>query len=408
MDHDLHYCLEVLGCRIFQAVFKLGLYVVPFRLPEYIDGPGSISRLPEYLRAKKADNLLLVTDRTLIKLGLLDKMLQALDESGIRYTCFSDVGSNPTSEEVENGFRCYQENGCRAIIAVGGGSPMDCAKAICARVAHPNRTLAQMRGTFRVLKRTPTLFAVPTTSGTGSETTITAVITDSVTNRKATMNDFCLTPNYAVLDPELTAGLPPFITACTGMDALSHAVEAYTNLSYATHVEKDLAKKAVKLIYDNILAAYTDGSNLQARQNMQYAALFAGRAFTRGCVGYVHAIGHTLGSMYHIPHGLAMSVLLPPVMREYGPAVHKRLAELADVCGIAGANDAEKSDNFISWMEETNRKMGIPNAFDMIKEEDMDQIIAWSRKEAHPLYPVPVIWSKEDFFRMIQKVRSNG
>lgn len=406
MKHNFLFALEVIGCRIYQAVFKIGLYAVPYRMPEYIDGPGSICRLPEFLRSKKADDLLVVTDRTLMKLGLLDKMLEALDEAGIHYTCFSDVGSNPTTEEVENGFRCYQEHGCRSVLAVGGGSPMDCAKAICARVAHPNRTLAQMEGVFRVLKRVPPLFAVPTTAGTGSETTITAVITDSATNRKATMNDFCLIPKYAILDPELTVGLPPYITAITGMDALSHAVESYTNHRYATKVENDLARKAVKLIYDNILAAYTDGTDLQARQNMQYAALYAGRAFTRGCVGHVHAIGHTLGSMYHIPHGLAMSVLLPHVMREFGPAVHQRLAELADVCGIEGASDAQKSDRFIAWMEETNQKMGIPDSFDVIKDEDIDQIITWSRKETNPLYPVPVIWSREDFFRFIQKIRS--
>lgn len=406
MKRSFLYFLEVIGCRIYQAAFKLGLYVVPYRMPEYIDGPGSISRLPEFLREKKVDDLLIVTDRTLMKLGILNKMLEAFDKAGIHYTCFSDVGSNPTTDEVENGFRCYQENKCRSVLAVGGGSSMDCAKAICAKVAHPNRTIAQMQGVFRVLKRVPPLIAVPTTAGTGSETTITAVITDSATNRKATMNDFCLIPKYAVLDPELTIGLPPFITAITGMDALSHAVESYTNHRYATHVENDLAKKAVKLVYDNILTAYNEGTNLEARQNMQHAALFAGRSFTRGCVGYVHAIGHTLGSMYHVPHGLAMSVLMPPVMREFGPAVHDRLAELADVCGIAGANNVEKSENFISWMEETNRKMGIPNSFDMIKDEDMDQIITWSKKEAHPLYPVPVIWSREDFYNFIQKIRT--
>ena len=406
MKHSLLFSLEKIGCRVYQAVFNLALYAVPYRMPEYMDGPGSISRLPEFLKEKKVDNLLIVTDRTLMKIGLLNNMLKALDDAGIRYTCFSDVGSNPTNVEVENGFRSYRENGCTSVLAIGGGSPIDCAKAICARVAHPNRSLKQMQGVFKVLKRTPPLIAVPTTSGTGSETTLTAVISDAETNHKATMNDFCLIPNYAVLDPELTMGLPPYITAITGMDALSHAVEAYTNERYTTKVEDDLAKKAVKLIYENILTAYNDGSNLQARQNMQYAALFAGRAFTRGCVGYVHAIGHTLGSMYHIPHGLAMSVLLPPVMREFGPAIHKRMAELADVCGIEGANDGEKCENFITWMEEANRKMGIPTSFDMIKDEDMDQIISWSKKEAHPLYPTPVLWDREDFYNFIQKIRS--
>ena len=408
MKANFLYSLEVIGCRIYQAVFKIGDYVVPYRLPEYIDGPGSILRLPEFLREKKVDDLLIVTGPTVMKLGLPNKMLQALDEAGIRYTCFSDVGPNPTTDEVEKGFRCYQENGCKAVLAFGGGSPMDCAKAICARVAHPNRSVTQMQGLLRVLKRIPPLFAVPTTAGTGSETTIAAVITDSATHRKASINDPCLIPKYAVLDPELTVGLPPHITATTGMDALAHAVESYTNHTYNTHIENDMAKKAVKLIYDNILTVYADGSNLEARQNMQYAALYAGRSFTRGCVGHVHAIGHTLGGLYGLPHGLAMATLLPLVMREFGSAVHKRLAELADVCGIDGANDAEKADQFISWIEETNRKMGIPNSFDMIKEEDIDQMITWARKETNPLYPVPVIWSREDFRSFILKIRSNG
>jgi len=406
MNKGFFFPLEVLGCRLFQAAFKIGDYVVPYRLPEYIDGPGSIQRLPEFLREKNADDLLIVTDRVLTKLGLPDKMFRVLDAAGIRYTCFSDVGSNPTTDEVEAGFRCYRENGCKAVLAFGGGSPMDCAKAICARVAHPNRSVVQMQGLLRVLKRIPPLFAVPTTAGTGSETTIAAVITDSATRRKASINDPCLIPKYAVLDPELTVGLPPHITATTGMDALSHAVESYTNHTYHTRIENDLSKKAVKLIHDNLLRAYVDGNDMEARQNMQIAALYAGRSFTRGCVGHVHAIGHTLGGLYGVPHGLTMAVLLPHVMREFGVPAHKRLAELADVCGMGGTNDAEKANNFITWIEDINKKMGIPNAFDMIQDEDIEQMITWARKETNPLYPVPVIWSRSDFRRVIDRVRA--
>ena len=228
-----------------------------------------------------------------------------------------------------------------------------------------------MQGILRVLKPTPPLFAVPTTSGTGSETTLAAVITDSATHRKASINDPFLIPKYAVLDPELTVGLPPHITAATGMDALCHAVESYTNHTYNTPVENDMAKKAVRLIYDNILRVYENGRDLEARQNMQMAALYAGRAFTRGCVGYVHAIGHTLGGLYGVAHGLAMAVLLPHVMREFGASAHRRLAELADVCGIDGANEAEKANAFIRWIGETNAKMGIPDKFDMIQDKDI-------------------------------------
>lgn len=403
---SLRYKLEVLGCRLYQAAFKFGNYTIPYRMPEYISGPGSVKKLPQFLREKNCDDVLIVTDRVLKQLGLLDPMLEALDQEGIRYTCFSEVGPNPTTDDVENGYRVYKEHNCKCLVAFGGGSPMDCAKAIGARVVHPNRSIVQMQGLLRVMKQLPPLFAIPTTAGTGSETTIVSVITDPTTHRKAALDDPSLIPKYAILDPELTMGLPPHITATTGIDALSHAVEAYINGTYNTRVENDLAKKAVKLVYENILNAYEDGKNLEARQNMQFAALYGGRAFTRGCVGYVHAIGHTLGGLYGVPHGLAMSVLMPYVLRDYGAAAHKRLAELADVCGIPGANDAEKANAFISWIEETNRKMGIPNKLDMVQEKDIDQMITWARKEALPLFPVPVIWTREDFRRVIDAFRA--
>jgi len=183
-------------------------------------------------------------------------------------------------------------------------------------------------------------------------------------------------------------------------------VEAYTNHTYNTKLENRLAKEAVKLIYDNIYTAYTDGGNLEARQNMQKGAFYAGRAFTRGCVGYVHAIGHTLGGLYHVAHGLAMSILLPHVMRQFGSAAHKRLAELADVCGMPGSNDAEKAEAFLQWIEQTNAEMGLPNKIDVIRDEDIEQMITWAKKEANPLYPVPVVWSREDFRRLIETVRA--
>ena len=231
------------------------------------------------------------------------------------------------------------------------------------------------------------------------------VITEKSTHHKASINDPCISPRYAVLDPQLTVGLPPSITATTGFDALCHAVESYTNWTYCTSLEKDLSKKAVKLIYDNLYTAYCDGSNIEARQNMQLAAFYAGRSFTRGCVGYVHAVGHTLSGLYSVPHGLAMSVILPHVMRQFGSSVHKRLAELAEVCGMTGNTNQEKAERFISWIEEMNKKMNIPTGFDCIKDEDIPQIIKWADKEANPLYPVPVIWDEDDFKKLISSIR---
>ncbi len=392
-------------CRIFQAVMKVGNYFMGYRMPEYIEGPGSIKQLPKMLKEKGAGKVLVVTDPGLMSLGLPNALLEALENEGVEYALYSDVQPNPTSDNVEAGYKIYKENGCQAIVAMGGGSPMDCAKGVGAKSAHPNKTIAQLQGLLKVHKKIPLFFAIPTTAGTGSETTVAAVITDSRTHHKASINDPSILPKYAVLDPELTIGLPPFITATTGMDALCHAVEAYTNHTYNTKLEDKLAKEAVKLIYDNLLIAYNDGKNLEARQNMQKAAFFAGRAFTRGCVGYVHAVGHTLGGLYHVPHGLAMSVILPHVMRQFGSAVYDKLADLADVCGMEGKNNEEKAKKFIEWMEDMKAQMQIPVGIDAIQDEDVEQIIEWAAKEANPLYPVPVVWGHDDFVKLIGTIR---
>jgi alcohol dehydrogenase class IV len=332
-------------------------------------------------------------------------MLDGFDAAGIRYTVQTFDHPDPTSDDVELGYKVYKENGCKSIVAFGGGSRIDCAKGIAAKAVHPNKKVSQLQGLLKVHWPIPPFVAIPTTAGAGSETTVAAVITDSATHRKAAINDPFLIPKYAVLDPELTVGLSPYTTATTGMDALAHAVEAYTNHTYNTRLENRLAREAVKLIHDNILKVYENGSDLEARQNMQRGAFYAGRAFTRGCVGYVHAIGHTLGGLYGVPHGLAMAVILPHVMRDFGAAAHKRLAELADVCGIEGANEAEKANAFIRWIEETNAKMGLTDGFDMIKNEDIPQMITWAKREANPLYPVPVIWARHDFLRVIEAIR---
>lgn len=392
-------------CKGFQCAIKIADYFLGYRMPEYIFGRGFVERLPQLLIEKDAGKVLFVTDPGLIKLGLAGRVEGSLKKGGIDYVMFSDVEPNPTSDNVEEGYKVFRENGCKSIVALGGGSPMDCSKGICAKSVHPKKSITQLQGILRVHRRIPAIFAIPTMSGTGSETTVAAVITDSKTRRKASINDPCLIPRYAVLDPELTEGIPPFLTGATGMDALCHAVEAYTNHMYNTKLEDLFCINAVRLIYDNLYKAYKDGSDMVARENMQIAAFYAGRAFTRGCVGYVHAVGHTLGGLYGVHHGKAMAILLPHVMRAYGPAVHRRLAELADACGMQGKNDAEKAEKFISWIEEMKKKMDIPEKLDMIKDDDVDQIIRWAMKEANPLYPTPVLWGYDELKKFIDSVR---
>ena len=399
--------MKKLYCRVFQGVMKIGNYFLGYRTPELVsEGPGSIKNLPGIILGKGVKNVLFVTDQGLVNLGVPKGLFEAMEKAGLKYTLFADVQPNPTDINVEAGFKAYKDNGCDGIIAFGGGSPMDCAKGIAAKIAHPRKTVAQLQGILKVHKRIVPFWAIPTTSGTGSETTLAAVITEAATHHKASINDPSILPKYAVLDPELTMGLPPFVTATTGMDALCHAVEAYTNHTYNTKVEDTMAKDAVKLIHEWLLTAYNDGSNLEAREKMQYAAFYAGRAFTRGCVGYVHAIGHTLGGLYGIAHGLAMAVILPHVMRQFGSSVYDKLADLADVCGMDGNTNEEKALNFIAWIDDMKKKMNLPAGFDCIKDEDIDQIIEWADKEANPLYPVPVIWTKDDFRRQLHTIRT--
>lgn len=395
--------LYTMYCRIFQGVLKIGNYFMGYRMPECLEGAGKVKELGFFMYEKNINDVLVVTGESMFKRGQLQSMLDGFDKYNIRYTLQTYTTTDPTSEDVEKGFHTYRKHNCKAIVAIGGGSRIDCAKAIAAKVVHPNKSISQLQGLLKVHKKIPPFIAIPTTAGAGSETTVAAVITDSKTQRKASVNDPFLIPKYAVLDPELTATLPPRTTAMTGMDALSHAVEAYVNKTYNTPLEDKLAKEAVRLIYENMLLAYEDGSNLLARIHMQKAAFYAGRAFTRGCVGYVHAIGHTLGGLYHVPHGHAMAILLPCVMRQYGSAAHARLSQLADVCNIQGKDEEEKANRFLSWIEETNEKMQLETSFE-IQKEAIPQMIAWAKKEANPLYPVPVIWDDDAFLKCILKV----
>ncbi len=399
------WTLKKIWYHIFQFFFTRACYLLNWRRPELLEGPGSIRQLPAFIRSKGIDKVLVVTDGTLMKIGLLNSLFEAMDAAELRYVVYDGVEPNPSIESIEAARTMYIANLCQGIVAFGGGSSMDCAKAAGARVVKPRQSVNQMGGTLRVLKKLPPIFAVPTTAGTGSETTIAAIVTDYQTHHKYAIQDLCLIPRYAVLDPELTIGLPPHITSTTGMDALTHAVEAYTNRLSPKYTDR-LAEDAVKLIFANLETAYQDGKNMKARQNMLLASYYAGAAFTRACVGYVHAIAHTLGGLYGQPHGLANAVILPYVMEDFGPAVYKPLARLAKLVNIPGGTDEELAKNFIAEIRRMNCDMGIQDSFDCIREEDIPQMIAWAMKEANPIYPCPVIWGETELRHTIDRVRA--
>ncbi len=392
--------------RAYQGVYKVAMGALDWTPPELLQGAGAIKQLPALVKKQEIRNVLVVTDKGLMGLNLLDSLFKGLESEGIKYTVFDGVQPNPTIYNVEDALKLYYDNGCEAFIAFGGGSPMDCAKVTAAKVARPNKSIPSMRGQLKVLKKTPLIFAVPTTAGTGSETTLAAVISNPDTHEKNAINDPVLRPKFAVLDPELTVGLPPHITSTTGMDALTHAVEAFIGRSNVKSTE-EAALKATKLIFQNIEKVYEDGKNIEARENMLVASFYAGVAFTRAYVGYVHAIAHNLGGMYGIPHGLANAVILPYILEFFGEAAHKRLAILADTAGITAGltTDKEKAEKFIEAIKELNKKMNIPDKFEGIKDEDIELIATRALKEGNPLYPVPKIMELDECKAIIKSLQ---
>lgn len=393
-------------CRVYQKAFKIGMQFLNWTEPELIKGAGAIRKLPEAVAEKGVNNVLVVTDKGLTGLHLLDSLYESLTQAGIRYTVFDGVQPNPTINNIEDAVELYKANGCNGIIAFGGGSPMDCAKGCGARIARPKKSIPEMRGQLKVGRKLPPLFAVPTTAGTGSETTLAAVVSNPVTHEKNAINDTHLIPKMAVLDPELTVGLPQKITSTTGMDALTHAVEAYIGHSN-TRKTKTAAEKATALITDNLLKAYENGKDLTARENMLEASYLAGIAFTRAYVGYVHAIAHNLGGMYGTPHGLANAVILPYVLDYYGKTAYKSLAKLAKASGFVptvGLKDEQIAKNFVARIREMNRLMNIPEKFDFIKEEDIPLLAERALKEGNPLYPVPKIMDRKDCEALIRSL----
>lgn len=393
-------------CRVYQKTMKLAVNFLDWTPPKLLKGAGAVKELPKLIKSEGVNNVLVVTDKGLMGLHLLDSLFEGLEAEGIKYSVFDGVQPNPTIYNIEDALKIYKDNNCEGFIAFGGGSPMDCAKVTAARVVKPKQTPSQMRGVLKVLKKLPPFYAVPTTAGTGSECTIAAVISNPDTHEKNSIMDPVLRPKYAVLDPELTAGLPPHITSTTGMDALTHAVEAYIGKSNTKQTEED-ALIATKLVFQNIEKAYVNGKDLEARENMLVASYHAGLAFTRAYVGYVHAIAHNLGGMYNIPHGLANAVILPYVLDYFGESAYKRLAELADVAGVSGPaqGDREKAKRFIAAIRDLNTKMNIPDGFEQIKDKDIPLIAERALKEGNPLYPVPKIMNLEECKALIKKLQ---
>lgn len=395
--------LKKIWCRVFQGAFRIALPILPYRDPKILK---SINDIPKLLKDKKKTSILIVTDPGVIKCGLIEPIQDVLNMASIKYTVYSDVQPNPTVDNVESARLIYINEKADAIIAIGGGSAMDTAKALGARIAHPRKSLKQMGGILRVYKSLPTFIAIPTTAGTGSETTLAAIITEPKTHHKYALMSFPLIPHYAVLDPRMTVTLPAHLTATTGLDALTHAIEAFIGRS-TTRETRQLAIDAVKLIFANIENAYKNGSDLKARENMLIASFKAGLAFSKSYVGYVHAVAHSLGGKYNTPHGLANAVLLTHVLEEYEEIVYTKLATLAKATNISSENDTPEfaADKFIKAIKALNKKLGIPERIEAIIPGDIPELARHAEKEANPLYPVPKLMTAKELEKIYHLVK---
>lgn len=394
--------IKAIYCRSVQAVLRAALPVLPYREPQVFHNCGELSTV---FQKENIRRVLIVTDAGIVRSGIAAQLEAVLDEDDISYAVYDQTRPNPTVVNVEQALSLYRRYRCQALIAIGGGSSMDCAKAVGARLARPGTPLGKLKGTLRILRPLPTLIAIPTTAGTGSETTLAAVITDTQAQHKYVMNDFVLIPKYAVLDARLTLSLPPHLTATTGMDALTHAVEAYIGRS-TTRQTRQEALEATRLVFANVERAYRNGKDYEARSNMLTAAYRAGIAFSRSYVGYVHAVAHSLGGQYNIPHGLANAVLLPYVLESYGSCIHRKLHDLAVAAGVANAqeSDADAAAKFIRAIRQLNARMGIPETLEGIRPEDIPVMAAHAEKEANPLYPVPRLMTREELTFFYEQV----
>ena len=391
--------------RTFQAVFNVGARCLNWRKAQRVEGAGSINKIPSLLNTLNAAKPMVVTDPGLMSCGVAPKILKILEDAKVSYSLYDQVEANPSTSTVEKIKEQYLADGCDSIIAIGGGSAMDAAKGAGVLSVHPKKNIGQFAGLLKVGKKIPPFIAVPTTAGTGSETTIAAVITDKETHHKYAVMDLHLIPLYAVLDAELTVGLPKHVTSTTGMDALTHAVEAYICWTYNTKESLQYAEDATKMIFENLEKAYNTPDDIDARSNMLIASFKAGFAFTRAGVGNVHAIAHTLGGLYNTPHGLANAVILPIVLEDYGSAVYAKLARLAELTNIkTDGTEEEKAHAFIEEIRSMNKRMDIPSGFDFIKEKDIPQMVEWALAEANPVYPVPVVYDRERCAGVIRKI----
>ncbi len=373
--------------------------------PEIIEGKESLPILAQRIKESGVSKILIVTGKHVQKNTLFLELIKVLDEENIVHAVYDDFGSNPTETDVEAGVKQYLDEQCQGLVVFGGGSKIDCAKAIGARISHPEKSVEALIGILKVKNPIPPLFVIPTTAGSGSEVTAYAVITDSKLHQKFGISSPKLVPKVSLLIPEAIMTLPPKHTAWTGIDALTHAVESYVSV-IATKQSKAWSLNGVKLLLDNLEAAYKDGNNIEARRNCQQGAYYAGRGLARAIIGYVHTLSENVGAYYDLEHGLANALFLPAILEKNCPECNSDFATLAIACdlGVASEGTDALAQKFISRIKELLQNLAIPSKMKELRKEDIPMLVDRAFMAGHPGPPVPKFLGKEDFNQIVQSL----
>lgn len=387
-----------LFARIYQKIMKIAIKMMRFPTPKTYKG---ISNVLEIIKEEKLNKILIVTDKFLVSSKLVNLLTDILDENKIDYAMFDSVEPDPTTITIYKGRDFYKENKCDSIIAFGGGSSMDTAKCIGLLITNKHQDLSKYKKVLSVKKKLPTLICVPTTCGTGSEATVAAVVRDVEKNEKYAISDPHLIPKYAIFEVKVLENLPKHILSATLMDALTHAIESYISTE-TTKFTRKCALDAIKLIYENAHDAY-DRNDLKAKENLFHASYLAGVAFTRTYVGYVHAVAHAMGAMYHLPHGYLCAILLPIFLDRYFKKITKKLSRICSYIGFRDLSEDkhENARNFIQYIKDMNANFAIPAKIKELKLDDVTEIVRKAQKETIPSYPVPIIFSNHDLMRIL-------
>lgn len=388
--------MKTLYYKFMAFVVTWLLRLLPRNAPVVYKGINSALVMCEQVAILGFTRVIIVTDNFLGGSGILDGIKSTLADTNVEFVVYDGVLPDPSFDQVQAGEALLRTEKCQAVIAVGGGSVLDAAKMMAMLHTNPG-PLEKFDGIQKCKKPGLPLFAVPTTAGTGSEITLAAIITDPVSHKKIPVVDSKMIPGYVALDAEIMKGMPPGITAATGMDALTHAVESY--LSKASNEATEIqARAAIRLIFKYLVKAYHDGGDMAARDGMALASFYAGAAFGKTSVGYVHGIAHQLGRVCGTPHGNANAMVLPEVLAAYGDCVHQRLADLARLVnlGETGSSSSQLAGLFIQAIIDMRQEMDLPLQPQDLKLQDVPGIVEEALTEAGALYPVPRYMSADE------------